>query len=602
MKTKKCISILLCLALAVSLLAACGSAPQTPAAEGPVSAVEAPVQENAEPEPAAETAEAESSEEIVESAVEPEEAVDEELEAAKEATLSYFPADPDTPAVTVAIKWFDMLYDMILGSDPTAVGWYQWLTEQTGMDLEYKVYGTNSMATTVPLDIASGDLPEILTFDLSEYYPAGMSAAVDEDIILDLAPNYKEYMPFYYELLNSKLDYLTTAYTTEGYLPYAVGVIDENIGTDGGWIIRRDWLEEAGLETPVTFEDWHDALAAFKEHGHPNALWLPYHGAAANEGLSAGYGISSNLTHGDVPIYFDAQDDMKVKFGPLEDAYFDYLQMLSQWYQEDLIFRDFYSATEEDFPDSTLHTQERLGVFTGTVGELASTVNYYDEGSTYDPIGISAPRLHAGDTLYLGRQKASGASTRGAWSITGNCPQEQLETAMRMIDLFYTEEGTKFANYGLEGVTYTEDADGKIAYTEFVTNNPLGLPFDPIIACYGFTDGPYYQTPLRTQICYNDMQQEAMAIWSDNEAPFVNLTMDQETVYEINSLKTDLATYLVEHQVKFIIGDIPVTEDAFETFRQELRDMGADRLIELYETAYEADAENRAKIEALFEG
>ena len=30
--------------------------------------------------------------------------------------------------------------------------------------------------------------------------------------------------------------------------------------------------------------------------------------------------------------------------------------------------------------------------------------------------------------------------------------------------------------------------------------------------------------------------------------------------------------------------------------------MGADRLIELYETAYEADAENRAKIEALFEG
>ena len=606
---KKLISLLLVLTLLLALCSACGastvSAPEASAStpsEETGAEQEAAQDEQAAAAPAdTEKAgsEAEASD-IPEMPEEPE--VDEELEAAKEETLSYFPAAPDTPGVTVAIKWFDMLYDMILGSDPEAVGWYKWLSEQTGLDLEYKVYGTNSMATTVPLDIASGDLPDILTFDLSDYYPAGMSSAIDEDIILDLAPNYKSYMPFYYEILNSKLEYLTVAYTTEGYLPYAVGIIDENIGTDGGWIIRRDWLDEAGLDTPVTFDDWHEALTAFKENGHPNALWLPKHGAAANEGLSAGYGISSNLTHGDVPVYFDAQDGLKVKFGPLEDAYFDYLKMLSQWYEEDLIFRDFYSATEEDFPDSSLHTQEKLGIFTGTVGELASTVNYYDEGSTYDPIGISAPRLHPGDTLYLGRQKASGASTRGAWSIAGSCPPDQLEMAMRMIDLFYTEEGTKFANFGLKDVSYTEDEDGTIAYTEFVTNNPLGLPFDPIIACYGFTDGPYYQIPERTQICYNDMQQEAMAIWGDTEAPFINLTMDQDTVYEINSLKTDLATYLTERQVKFVIGDIPVTEETFAEFQNDLIDMGAERLVELYETAYEKDAENRAKIEALFEG
>lgn len=596
---KKIICLLLPLVMLLSLLAACGDTAASVSHQEPVRVTE---KETAEPMPAAEEEASEAS------AMEPaavsdreEDAADEELEEAKEAELAFFPVAGDTPTISVAIKWFDVLYPLILGDEETNVGWYQWLTEQTGLDLDYKVYGTNNMDTVVPLDIASGDLPDVLTFDLSEYYPAGMSAAIEEDIIVDLAPHYKEYMPFYYELLNSKLEYLTTAYTTEGYLPYAVGVVDENMGTDGGWIIRQDWLDEAGLDVPVTFDDWHEVLTAFKENGHENALWIPNHGSPANEGLSAGYGVSSNLTHGDVPIYYDAQDGMKVKFGPLEDRYFDFLKMMNTWYEENLIFRDFFSATEEDFPDSALHTQERLGVFTGTVGELTSTVNYYDVGSTYTPVGINSPVQNEGDTLYLGRQKASGATTRGAWSITGNCDAEQLELAMRMIDLFYTEEGTKFANYGLEGVTYTEDEDGNIAYTEFVTNNPMGLPFDPIIACYGFTEGPFYTTPLRTMICYNELQQEAMTVWSDNEAPNVNLTMDQDTLYDIAAIKTDIATYLMEHQVKFVLGDIPVTEENFEKFQEELIDMGAQTLIDLYSDAYEADAENRAKIAALFE-
>ena len=89
---KKRISILLCLALAVSLLAACGSNPQEPTvqtAESAAEVSEAEATTPAEPEPVAEPEEpveeeASSAEEG--SSMEPEETVDAELEAAKEQT------------------------------------------------------------------------------------------------------------------------------------------------------------------------------------------------------------------------------------------------------------------------------------------------------------------------------------------------------------------------------------------------------------------------------------------------------------------------------------------------------------------------------------
>lgn len=38
--------------------------------------------------------------------------------------------------------------------------------------------------------------------------------------------------------------------------------------------LRQDWLDELGMETPVTIDDWHDVLKAFKDNYNCEASLL----------------------------------------------------------------------------------------------------------------------------------------------------------------------------------------------------------------------------------------------------------------------------------------------------------------------------------------
>ena len=60
-----------------------------------------------------------------------------------------------------------------------------------------------------------------------------------------------------------------------------------------GPLIRQDWLDELGLETPETYDELHDVLTAFKDQkGADAALALNYAATGINNGLVQGYGIN----------------------------------------------------------------------------------------------------------------------------------------------------------------------------------------------------------------------------------------------------------------------------------------------------------------------
>lgn len=78
--------------------------------------------------------------------------------------------------------------------------------------------------------------------------------------------------------------------------------------------------------------------------------------------------------------------------------------------------------------------------------------------------------------------------------------------------------------------------------------------------------------------------------WSDDEnvdssmqlPPFQLNEADQQTVVDIT---TPLYTYVDEMTLKFITGAEPL--DNFETFRETIRSMGMDQVIELEQKAYD---------------
>ena len=78
---------------------------------------------------------------------------------------------------------------------------------------------------------------------------------------------------------------------------------------------------------------------------------------------------------------------------------------------------------------------------------------------------IVAPLLNSGDTPI---QSASRIIAKDPIYITTACKNPEL--AAKWLDFQYSEQGQLLNWYGIEGETYTLDADGKPQFTDMVLN------------------------------------------------------------------------------------------------------------------------------------
>ena len=70
-----------------------------------------------------------------------------------------------------------------------------------------------------------------------------------------------------------------------------------------GMAMRKDWLDELGLDVPVTYDDWHNVLTAFKEQkGATAPLWI-----------NASAGDPFNIRHFASVIPRDVRRDLRTR-------------------------------------------------------------------------------------------------------------------------------------------------------------------------------------------------------------------------------------------------------------------------------------------------
>lgn len=84
-------------------------------------------------------------------------------------------------------------------------------------------------------------------------------------MLLDLTDLLQEYVPDYYREFVTNPNWVKFATTDDGTIGaiYCFNAVE--LGLSSGNFIRQDWLDELGLEAPVTIDDYHDVLTAFKE-------------------------------------------------------------------------------------------------------------------------------------------------------------------------------------------------------------------------------------------------------------------------------------------------------------------------------------------------
>ncbi len=477
-------------------------------------------------------------------------------------TLSYFVAD-DSNAAIMTTDWNDNEF-------------YQEMERRTGVHLEFEMVSSADYQTNFNLMIASGNLADMIYVGAS-YYAEGVDAAIDDGYFLDLTDLVDEYMPNYERIRTSDVQYELLSTTDSGRLGAVYELRQSKQGPWLGLWIRQDWLDDLGLDTPVTFDDYHEVLTAFKnEKGATAPLILNFSGSDGEFGtMSGGLNVLNS---------WQLDETGKVNFGPYMDAWKEYVTIMHQWYTEGLIDPDFMATDER--------TADMAKVVTGASGLFAAlyTMPSVYEAASEDPnmnlAPVNPPVMNEGDEGHI---RLRDSYTSGNTAISAD--SENWEVALRWLDYLYTEEGALLANYGVEGDTFEFDENGEPVFTDKILNNENGWTMTQTVASYlcpsaGIANWSDWTrelagVPEKDQACY-DVWSE----FSDDWRLPSSVTLTQEESTERAALYADISTIVKEQTAQFISGALDI-ESNWDAYISALEASGMERAIEITQAAYD---------------
>lgn len=467
--------------------------------------------------------------------------------------------------------------------------YFVWLKEQTGVNVEFIHPSSEQMDQQLNLMIASGDFYDML---FNAWYPGGPQTGLDENCFIDLNPYLDEYMPDYKAALDcddgsfgawewgaekelyqpeAQPSFRESCTSFDGSLWCVTQVWTDAYLTDCGPVIRKDWLDEAGLEVPETLDELEVVLEAFKARG--------------TDVVPMSLGTSGSNYTGAIISAFDIYDGFfmsedKTTVQPhayTQDAFKDYLTLMNDWYSKGYIDPDFMNRDDESL--TAMFLDDRLGIYMDQWSDPEYWEENYAGDQAFDVAAMPLPRKDKDQQLNWLYTYDSCPTQYTC--ITTSC--EYPEIAAAWLNVGFTKEGILRHTYGVEGETY-ELRDGKPYYlADSIRSGELGDP-DYISSCMLFGNSTSYNS-TRSGMMWGSSDSDttlsprvqAQLVWGQNAAPNYNWTY---TVFEgdgwgeYETKLNDAKTYADPMVLKFIIGEESL--DKFDVFRSTAKSLGLD--------------------------
>lgn len=568
---KKTFALLLVLAMLFSLMAGCGGdAASAPAEETPASAVEsaaAPVEEPAAEEPPAEEAPASAAEEAP--AEEP--AVD------ALPSLTYPLVTDGSQTVTMWVSLPPHVSPYMENVSESAA--YRAAVEATGIVFETTTVSVQVEMEQLQLMFASGTAGEhdILVGATNVYGSA--DGAVEDDILLDVAPLTAEYMPDFHNFLQNDTEIRKLLTTDNGCI---VNIAGRGAGGRAqGYGIRKDWLDKSGLEIPTTYDELYEVLTVFKnDYSCAQPLLMFSTGFLDNDYLCAGLGVTQSGYY---------VEDGQVKFCYTEEGFKEYCQLINKWYNEDLLSKDFLSNTQgAGISYDAQMLDGSAGVFMTGVDIFSSSSKASAEDPDWEAVPMADVTRTGTETLEFG-MTPNADPLSNKWNITTGVTEDRYEYVLGFVNWFFTEDGTIACNFGIEGEGFEYDENGDPRLTELVTNNPEGLQSFISEALYLNWNAPYSMDDRYYESVYDtEAQATASELWNSNRSTakkyYGDLTAEENEEY--SALYNDIDTYIDSMTVSFMTGAEDINTQ-WDTFVSEIESMDIATCIELKQAAYD---------------
>ena len=468
------------------------------------------------------------------------------------------------------------------------------LQKNTGIYVDYQLVSSKERLTKYNL-IWTSPLNEIPKMVVNNYTGADLDVLADEGMIWDLTDYVEQYAPDYWAYLNKEGNeaLLKGAYTGSGRMLAISSFYESDINlTYLGPVIRQDWLDECGLQAPVTIEDWEKVLVAFKDKYGATFAWCA---STFKEGFASGFGAYTSLGADVKAVNLYLDDNGKIQYAAVQPEYKEMLATLNKWYEMGLIDQDSFTMDEK-----AVREKVAAGKIGATFAKMSGLTNFETDakaegGSGANWVGISYPRTAPGEpTNWIQTQNKRIASTLTA--ITKSASEEEMIACLQWLNYGFTEEGFMYQNFGTEGESYNLDANGKPVYTDLVRKEDGAVNTSELSKYVGTSGSAVGGLVASEQVTQKNDQKAVAAIkaWVENTEvgkhflPSFSISADKTAEY--TDKMTLINTVVAEKAMKFIVGE--ESFDKFDDYVKELEGYGLADCLAIQQAGYDAFMSN----------
>lgn len=435
--------------------------------------------------------------------------------------------------------------------------------------------------TQFNLMINKNELPDIIS--RANWYQGGIQRGIDEGAYLDLTDLIEEHAPDYYNTLKSNVNIERDVLTDEKKVGAFWGVSLYEEYPWYGPVLKKAWLDEAHLDVPETIADWEEVLTAFRDRGAEAPMIWHSSGMDPFAIFLSAYGVGESW-------YVD-YETKQVKYGPVQEGFYKYLELMRDWYKKGLIDPNFSST------DWNKALEQITSGGSGAIMQSPDTMASYFEPKNIDWVAAPYPVLNEGDEIHY-RQASSYASSapNACAAISTSC--ENPIRAMKVLNYGYTKEGADLFNYGIKDRSYTEDADGNKTFTDLVLNNP-NYTVNQTVWRYKMHEGTFIRDEHKSNpvMSTNAKSYAARESWGKIDASSVLPTFLTYTAAEERSfsdIMNDFSSYAATQLLKFILGQTndlssatnPDLVERNGKYQQEAAKLKLDEVAKVVQAAY----------------
>ncbi len=453
--------------------------------------------------------------------------------------------------------------------------WVVWdyIESSTGAKLDLQPATANYEAALATAFASPETIPDLVVFNskpLSDKYAAAGQLIALEDV-LDGMPNWALFWSNIGKDERDKLFQIRCAADGKTYWPARYGFFEfSNIKT---WMYRRDIFDQHGLDIPATYDELYDVAKRLKEL-YPDSYPISCENFFSHVARAAGPQWKPNFECWE---YYDFSEG-KWRYGAAEDTMLDIIKVFNRLYEDDLIPPNFTASTKHEFFDLVTsgrtfifpHFQSHMGDF---ISEARIINRAFDLAVMTPPI---ADELTGKPLMINSRLDSDGLS------IVNTGDPTRISNAIKLFDWFYSNQAYELLSWGKQGETFELSSGMK----SFLL--PAG---EDIRTKYGFqtyaaAQAVYPEAVMSEQFKYNsveDIRCLLSSIESDyNPRNWISFTADEQKI--ISEIGAAIRSYARETICKFLLGEKPFSE--WDAFVEDLYDMGLDKLLSVYESAY----------------